>query len=36
VLDQALLEGIFGCRVVVDKSPSGRPTVQLAWATERR
>jgi iron complex transport system ATP-binding protein len=36
VLDQALLEGVFGCRVVVDKSPSGRPTVQLAWGTERR
>jgi iron complex transport system ATP-binding protein len=36
VLDQALLESVFGCRVIVDKSPSGRPTVQLAWATERR
>ena len=27
VLEQALLETVFGCRVVVDKGPSGRPTV---------
>ena len=34
VLEQALLEDVFGCHVVVDKSPSGRPSVQLAY--ERR
>lgn len=32
VLEQMLLEQVFGCRVVVDASPSGRPTVQLAWS----
>jgi iron complex transport system ATP-binding protein len=32
VLEQSLLEHVFGCRVVVDKSPGGRPTVQLAWS----
>jgi iron complex transport system ATP-binding protein len=31
VLEQTLLEDVFGCRVVVDKSPSGRPSVQLAY-----
>ena len=31
VLEQALLEDVFGCRVVVDKSASGRPVVQLAY-----
>ena len=31
VLEQPLLEDVFGCRVVVDKSPSGRPSVQLAY-----
>jgi iron complex transport system ATP-binding protein len=31
VLEQPLLEQVFGCRVVVDKSITGRPTVQLAW-----
>ena len=35
VLEQPLLEHVFGCRVAVDKSPSGRPTVQLAWSTTR-
>ena len=32
VLEQSVLEHVFGCRVVVDKSASGRPTVQLAWS----
>ncbi len=36
VLEQSLLEAVFGCRVVVDKTASGRPTVQLAWTAERR
>ena len=36
VLEQSLLERVFECQVVVDKSASGRPTVQLAWAAERR
>jgi iron complex transport system ATP-binding protein len=32
VLQQDALEAVFGCRVVVDKSPgSGRPVVQVAW-----
>ena len=31
VLEQGLLEDVFGCRVVVDKSASGRPVVQLAY-----
>jgi len=31
VLEQALLEDVFGCRVVVDKSASGGPVVQLAY-----
>ncbi|HEU5319461.1 MAG TPA: ABC transporter ATP-binding protein [Methylomirabilota bacterium] len=31
VLQPAALEAAFGCAVVVDKSPSGRPTVQVAW-----
>jgi iron complex transport system ATP-binding protein len=31
VLEQALLEEVFGCRVTVDKSPTGRPVVQLAY-----
>jgi iron complex transport system ATP-binding protein len=31
VLEQALLEDVFGCRVTVDKSASGRPVVQLAY-----
>jgi iron complex transport system ATP-binding protein len=35
VLEQAALEHVFGCRVMVDRSPSGRPTVQLAWSTVR-
>ena len=36
VLEPALLERVFECRGVVDKSASGRPTVQLAWIPERR
>ena len=36
VLEQPLLEHVFGCGVLVDKGPTGRPTVQLAWPTERR
>jgi iron complex transport system ATP-binding protein len=36
VLEQSLLERVFDCRVVVDKTASGRPTVQLAWTAERR
>jgi iron complex transport system ATP-binding protein len=36
VLEQSVLEHAFGCRVVVDKSASGRPTVQLAWTPEGR
>jgi iron complex transport system ATP-binding protein len=36
VLEPSALEQVFACRVVVDKSASGRPTVQLAWNTERR
>ena len=36
VLEQSLLERVFECRVVVDKTGSGRPSVQLAWAAERR
>ena len=31
VLEQGLLESVFGCHVTVDKSPSGRPVVQLAY-----
>ena len=31
VLEQGLLEDVFGCRVTVDKSASGRPVVQLAY-----
>ena len=31
VLEQSLLERVFGCRVTVDKSASGRPIVQLAY-----
>ena len=31
VLEQGLLERVFGCRVTVDKSASGRPVVQLAY-----
>jgi iron complex transport system ATP-binding protein len=31
VLEQALLEEVFGCRVVVNTSPSGRPSVQLTY-----
>jgi iron complex transport system ATP-binding protein len=31
VLEQALLEDVFGCGVTVDKSASGRPVVQLAY-----
>jgi iron complex transport system ATP-binding protein len=36
VLEPALLEHVFECRVVVDKSATGRPTVELAWSAERR
>lgn len=36
VLEQSLLERVFECRVVVDKTASGRPSVQLAWPAERR
>jgi len=36
VLDQSLLERVFGARVVVDKTASGRPSVQLDWTAERR
>jgi iron complex transport system ATP-binding protein len=36
VLDESVLEPVFGCRVSVDKSPtSGRPVVQVAWPAER-
>jgi len=32
VLDEATLEAVYGCRVVVDKHPaSRRPTVQVVW-----
>jgi ABC-type cobalamin/Fe3+-siderophores transport system ATPase subunit len=31
VLEQGLLEDVFGCPVTVDKSASGRPVVQLAY-----
>jgi iron complex transport system ATP-binding protein len=31
VLEQTLLETVFGCRVTVDKGPSGLPVVQLAY-----
>jgi len=36
VLEQSLLERVFGARVVVDKTASGRPSVQLDWTAERR
>jgi ABC-type cobalamin/Fe3+-siderophores transport system ATPase subunit len=36
VLEQSVLEAVFGCRLMVDKSSSGRPTVQLAWSREVR
>ena len=36
VLDQSRLEHVFGCRVIVDKSPTARPTVQLAWPSRDR
>jgi iron complex transport system ATP-binding protein len=35
VLEASRLERVFGCRVIVDKSASGRPTVQLAWGAAR-
>jgi iron complex transport system ATP-binding protein len=35
VLEAGLLERVFGCRVAVDKSASGRPTVQVAWGSTR-
>jgi iron complex transport system ATP-binding protein len=36
VLEESVLEAVFGCRVTVDKSPgSGRPVVQVAWPAER-
>jgi ABC-type hemin transport system ATPase subunit len=32
VLDEATLQAVYGCRVVVDKHPaSRRPTVQVVW-----
>jgi iron complex transport system ATP-binding protein len=32
VLEEATLEAVYGCRVVVDKHPvSRRPTVQVVW-----
>lgn len=34
VLEAPLLEHVFGCRVVVDKSPTGRPMVQPSWRAE--
>jgi iron complex transport system ATP-binding protein len=37
VLESETLAAVFGCRVVVDKSPtSGRPVVQVAWPGEGR
>lgn len=37
VFDEALLEAVFGCAVVVEKSPtSRRPFVQVAWPDGRR
>jgi iron complex transport system ATP-binding protein len=34
VLEERLLERVYGCRVVVDKHPAtGRPTVQVVWPT---
>ncbi len=34
VLEEATLEAVYGCRVVVDKHPvSRRPTVQVIWPT---
>jgi iron complex transport system ATP-binding protein len=35
VLEASRLERVFGCHLVVDKSASGRPTVQLAWGPPR-
>jgi iron complex transport system ATP-binding protein len=36
VLDEALLRAVYGCDVIVDKSPSGaRPRVQVAWPDGR-
>ncbi|HEX3179575.1 MAG TPA: ABC transporter ATP-binding protein [Methylomirabilota bacterium] len=35
VLEAPRLERVFGCHLVVDKSASGRPTVQLAWGPPR-
>jgi iron complex transport system ATP-binding protein len=31
VLEPSVLEDVFECRVLVDRSPTGRPAVQLAW-----
>jgi iron complex transport system ATP-binding protein len=32
VLDEATLEAVYGCRIVVDKHPAtGRPTVHVMW-----
>jgi iron complex transport system ATP-binding protein len=32
VLQEELLRSVYGCEVIVDKSPSGaRPRVQVAW-----
>jgi ABC-type hemin transport system ATPase subunit len=34
VIDEAVLESAYGCRVLVDKHPiSGRPTVHLIYPT---
>ncbi len=37
VLEQTVLESVFGCRVTVDKNDtSGRPVVQVAWPSADR
>jgi iron complex transport system ATP-binding protein len=37
VLEERVLESVFGCPVTVDKSPtSGRPVVQVAWPQPER
>jgi ABC-type hemin transport system ATPase subunit len=35
VMDEAVLEAAYGCRVIVDKHPiSRRPTVHLVYPTD--
>ncbi len=36
VLQESILEAVYGCRVIVDKHPAtGRPTVNVLWPEGR-